>query len=143
MEEQMTKQKTLLSLTLLLSLLLAACASAQSIDGTAWRMVELGGQPALLETAVTLTVEGEKVGGSDGCNVYGGSVKVDGSQIKFGDDMVSTMMACQEAIMLQTNAFYAALRQADSYTITNDQLTLLDTNGDPLAVFAVATADIQ
>jgi heat shock protein HslJ len=117
--------------------LLAACASGPSLKSTRWQLAQLNGQPALEGVTVTLNLEEDSLGGSDGCNTYGGSYTSKGSAFKTGSDIFSTMMYCSDEINSQSTAYYTALGQAASFTLQDNTLSLLDANGTVLAVFTI------
>ena len=126
------------------SMILSACSSKTpaSLDGSAWILTELNGQPVLSEPLVTLNFSDGKLGGTDGCNHYGGSYTVNGSQFSAGQDIFSTLMACEEGIMQQASAFLSALTSAVKYEINGGKLSLLDENGAALAVFSAQSQDL-
>jgi heat shock protein HslJ len=96
----------------------------------------LNGAAPVQGTSLTLFFgSDDKVGGSAGCNTYSGTYKVSGSSLTFGP-MVSTMMACEQAVMNQEQAYLKALGDTKSYAATADQLTLKDGSGNTLAVFS-------
>ena len=127
--------KTISVMLVVLGILLTACSSKPSLSGTKWRLTHLASQPVLTETEVTLNLESGALGGNDGCNSYGGSYTIDGSTIKVGTDIISTMMYCNEQIQTQTNAFYQALLDAATYNLTGGKLSLMDSSGTVLAEF--------
>lgn len=106
------------------------------LNGTGWILASLNGQPALEKVNVTLSFTDGNLGGNDGCNSYGGSYASDGATLSVGEEIISTMMACEQPIMDQASAFIAALKQTASFTIEGEQLALLDANGQPLATLA-------
>lgn len=103
------------------------------LNGTGWILASLNGQPALEKVNVTLSFTDGNLGGSDGCNSYGGTYESDGPTLSIGKEITSTMMACEESIMDQASAFITALTQTASFTIEGELLTLMDANGQPLA----------
>lgn len=127
--------KTILVTIMVLGILLTACGSTPSLNGTKWRLTRLAGQPALTETEVTLNLDDGALGGNDGCNSYGGSYTSEGSTINVGTDIFSTMMYCNEQIQTQTNAFYDALLKAETFKLANGKLSLFDSSGAVLAEF--------
>ena len=72
--------KTISVLILVLGILLTACSSKPSLNGTKWRLTHLAGQPVITETEVTLNLDSGTLGGNDGCNSYGGSYTSEGSK---------------------------------------------------------------
>jgi len=131
----MKAMKTISVMIVILGILLTACGSAQSLNGTKWRLTHLAGQPVLTETEVTLNLDDGALGGNDGCNSYGGSYSSEGNTIKVGTDIISTMMYCNEQIQTQTNAYYQALLGAATYKLSGGKLSLLDSSGTILAEF--------
>jgi heat shock protein HslJ len=132
----MQKIKILAIGALLLSgLALAACSTASPLTGTSWALVELGGAAPLPGVAVTLVISDEGIGGSDGCNHYSGSASIQGNGFGVDPNLISTLMACEDPIMRQADAYRAALLQAETYRLEGGQLALLGADGNPLAVF--------
>ena len=79
---------------------LCACEStasgdslAQAVEGRVWSAEAIGGKDVVDGTKVTLKIEGGRVSGKAGCNLYGGPVEINGERIKFGA-LFSTKMAC-------------------------------------------------
>jgi putative lipoprotein len=101
---------------------------AEDIDG--------GGVIDNLQTTLEIAADG-KVSGNGGCNRFGGSAKIDGDKISFGN-LASTMMACAEAAMNQEQRFHAALGAARTFRIDAEQrkLFLSDEAGKVVAQFS-------
>jgi heat shock protein HslJ len=133
----MKAMKTISVMIVILGILLTACGSTPSLNGTKWRLTHLAGQPVLTETEVTLNLDDGVLGGNDGCNSYGGSYLSEGNTIKVGTDIISTMMYCNEQIQTQTNAYYQALLEAATFKLSGEKLSLLDSSGTILAEFEV------
>ncbi len=131
----MHKGSLVIVAVLLLGLTLAACAPANSLDGTVWVLAELGGEPALDDTLVTLIISEDEIGGIDGCNHYSAEAEVGHGTFVLTSPITSTLMACEQPIMDQANAFSVALTEAAAYRIQNDQLVLLNADGGQLALF--------
>ncbi|MGD8494657.1 MAG: META domain-containing protein [Gemmatimonadales bacterium] len=95
-----------------------------SLAGSAWKLADLGGTPALADVDVTLRFgEDGTVAGRGSCNRYSGPVEVSGDSISFGA-LASTRMACPEAISRQEDRFFAALRDADQWEIIDSNLLI-------------------
>ncbi len=77
--------------------------------------------------AVTLRLEDGTVGGSAGCNHYGGSYQLDGDAIAF-EGFALTQMACDEPLMALDQAYLAALSSVDGYQVSGDALVLTGAN---------------
>lgn len=115
-------------------MLLSACASgAASLAGTSWRLVEMNGQLIREDIDVTLNFDDEQqVSGSAGCNSYGGSYSVDGSNISFSQ-VFHTEMACVDQTIMDTeSAFLAALNSGGTFDRVGDSLTINAADGTTL-----------
>jgi len=134
--DQMKRISLATLFVLILGFLLSACKPDVSLKNTLWRLVSLGGQPALADVEVTLNLEDGQLGGSDGCNSYGGSYTSKGSKFTVGADIVSTMMYCTDTINYQSVAYYTALSQVASFKLEDQTLALVDANGKVLMEFS-------
>lgn len=133
-------KKTLLIL-LLMSLFLSACGAqpSASLVGT-WKLSAYGPKetptPAVTGAEAMITFENTgSVTGNGGCNSLGGTYKVSGDQITFSD-IVSTLMACDDARMAQEGAVAKVLTGTARYEIKDKTLTLA--NGDTVLIFTSA-----
>ena len=142
---------------LTLSLLLAGCAvtsdpfNRTSADGAGpselvgitWLLDELNGQPTVEGSFPSVTFNDDGgLGGSGGCNVYAGDYTNSGNQIDVADNLVSTMMACDEPIMTQEFGFFEVLKTASSFAVVDTKLTLSDQAGTALATFNAQSQDL-
>jgi heat shock protein HslJ len=122
-----------------LGLTTALWASApEDLAGSHWNLVEIDGQApiALPEGGLTIGFEAEgQVGGSSGCNSYGGQYAVQSSNLSLSE-VVSTLRACaDEALNAQEAQFHQALAAVAQYDVQGDTLTLRDAGGAALLVF--------
>jgi heat shock protein HslJ len=121
----------------------AAAEAGVPLEGTAWRLVELGGKPvtALADSSwrpgLTLLVDGHKVQGSAGCNRMTGNYQVSGASLRFGP-LVTTRMAC--AALKAERAYLDALGATTRYEIVGTSLTLYGANGPVARLEAPAPA---
>lgn len=105
----------------------APAAPAAPLEGTEWRLVDIGGQPSpagadsTRHPGFTLLAEGRKVQGSAGCNRMTGTYKLDGEKLKFGP-LATTRMACPD--MQTETAFLKALGATTRYEVSGSSLTL-------------------
>ncbi len=83
-----------------------------ALDGTSWTGVSIGGQPPIAGSEPTLRFDGEQLGGSTGCNSFGGGFGLEGGRFKVGD-IAATEMACMDALGEQEARFFEILRAAD------------------------------
>jgi heat shock protein HslJ len=116
--------------TFLLLLILAACApmtgSATGLEGTRWMMPD---------SPVTLTFEEGHATGTGGCNQYRATYTVSGSALTLGP-AISTKRACvEEAGNARETAYFAALGNVASYSVSGDRLTLSNAAGEPVLTF--------
>jgi heat shock protein HslJ len=128
-------KKTALGLLIAL-ILLSACSRQMSLTGTNWMVENLDGKTALADVKVTLNFSKDSIGGSDGCNTFGGSYKstTDGI-IQFNNDIAATEMYCTDAINTQATTFYKVLKEVTDYQVDSQLLTLFNADGKKLAEF--------
>ena len=107
-----------------------ACSSASpdDIDITGnWQLVSgsLDGQaiPSIDGNPVTFNVTGTQVGGTSGCNSYGGEMVLDGTSISIGD-LTSTLMMCTPDVMEVEIPYTAALPVVETVALDGGQLVL-------------------
>lgn len=129
------------------SILLAACTAAQTappmpINNTGWRLETLNGQPVLPNKAVTLNFADGRLNGTDGCNLYNATYALNGSAISVNKNIASTMMACDDPIMKQAQAYTNALTQAVTYKADGKTLSLVDVSGKAVAVFMIQSKEL-
>lgn len=136
--------RNLMVMMMIATFALAACQpkASSSLKGTSWILMELYGQPALSDTTITLNLNGDTLTGNDGCNHYGGSYTSKGDSFSIGEDLMGTLMACEETIMTQASDYTSALRKANKFKITDNRLHLLDENGNSLAVFEAQSQEL-
>lgn len=133
----MKTYKLILLFTLVLALALAACsagASTPDLKGTSWNLVAINDQPVLDDSAPTLVFEDGQVRGNGSCNSFGGEYTLDEGKLTFGS-MFSTMMYC-EGLSDQESAYLQALEAAASYQVKDNNLHILNTDGDVILTFA-------
>ena len=123
-------------------LLLAACGgdgsptAEQPLSGS-WVLVEGEGPdgevPLVDDAPVTLDIEDGELGGTAACNSYGGSVELDGQQLRI-DGLFQTEMACEPASIMDSEAAYLqTLQTVDAHTRQEGRLEL--TGDDTRLVF--------
>lgn len=103
--------------------------------GTDWDVVSYGGQTPLPDAPITLSFEAEELGGTTGCNHYGGPYTTEGASFSVGE-LVSTQIFC-EGLMDQEAAYLNMLRAAQSITLDDGRLTIHTAEGN--LVFEPAT----
>lgn len=119
------------ALILVLLPLLSGCAllsggSSASLDGE-WQL-QAGtnqGQPILIVAGsqITLKIDGTQARGSAACNLYGGTIQVNGSSIVISA-LSMTEMACRGELMASEAAYLAALPRVTTATRSGNSLVL-------------------
>lgn len=127
---------------LAICLVLAGCTSGEgsrSLVGS-WTLTSYGPAdspaPALpdVDASVTFDADGG-VGGTTGCNQFGGTYVASGTEITF-ESVVSTLIACPDPQMDQEAAILRVLSDTATYTIEGNTLTI--TNKDFVLTFTAA-----
>jgi len=122
-------------------------ASAPSLDdllGT-WELESSEGFGLPVEPSdgypITLAVSADQVGGSGGCNSYGGDASfVDG--VAMIDEVASTAVDCGPAPVMEAEArYFAALGRVDRVQLTGGKLVLTGQEGTSLRFQSVAGVD--
>lgn len=80
-----------------------------------------------------LNIQGTTVQGTDGCNTLNGSFEIkDGNQIQIGNQLATTMMACNG---VSDFLFKQALGQTTSYRVTDTHLNFINEEGKVILEF--------
>jgi heat shock protein HslJ len=151
----MRKRRAPFTILLMLIFLLTACTprasqppipsasqAASSFENTHWLMVSFGPigaeKPVVEGPSVTLLAADDKVGGSGGCNSYGGAYEITGDQLSF-HNINSTLMACVDAqIMQQEQRYFEALQSAGTFEVKDNRLTITYDSGQGVLEFEMA-----
>jgi heat shock protein HslJ len=135
--------------TLIVVLSLAAlpvrsyAADPNRLIGTQWKLLRYGAENAPVspvgEQSITLIFGADSIGGSGGCNTYGGSYRVDGTTISFSN-IFSTLIACEpEEIAKQEQAYFRALRTATEFRFADGLLIIGYGTGETLVFTRLLT----
>ncbi len=118
-----------------------APAENSALEGTDWVLSSIVQGDAIVNTWVDVNINIQfndgQVSGNAGCNSYGGSYQIDGTNLTLSE-LVSTMMACEEEIGQREAEFLAALATVSQFRTEMTQLILSDTTGQDVLFF---TAD--
>ncbi len=115
------------------------------LEDTKWFLRSYGEQGNLQDiiegteiTATFYSSEGQ-VGGSAGCNIYGGRYQIGANMLSISD-VYSTEMAClsPEGVMIQEQEFLTILASAQSFQVDDTTLTIFCSGGQQL-YFTTAT----
>ncbi|MEO1209433.1 MAG: META domain-containing protein [Cyanobacteria bacterium J06638_20] len=77
----------------------------------------------LADTEITAQFEGDRLGGSSGCNNYVTSYAASNGTLSF-DAIASTRRACPSPISNQETQYLMALSNVDAYSVEGDRLIL-------------------
>ncbi|MHC4432677.1 MAG: META domain-containing protein [Planctomycetota bacterium] len=134
-------KKTLVGAILVLTVLLAACAtqSAPLLD-TEWVLISLNGNALIEGKEITLNFGEASLEGAGGCNTYGGSYTASEDSLRLSG-VYATEMACMEpkGIMDQEKAYLHALNAAARYRVDGNRLEILDQTGAQILAFVAST----
>ncbi|HLV34403.1 MAG TPA: META domain-containing protein [Spirillospora sp.] len=122
--------------------LVEVVSKRRALQGNIWQLVSYrdanGAMVDVLpDTEITLEFGSDEVGGSGGCNAYGGGYTADGLSLEIGEIVATLIFCASEERMEQEAAYLAALNSAASYRIADNQLELLDSADEVLLVFDV------
>jgi len=143
-------QYTLLIVLLIsISSILIGCASSEesslSLVGTVWELdsyLNDAGEmvKALPDTAASIEFNEDQASGKASCNNYNAGYTQNGEKISFGM-AISTLMMCSEpeGIMDQEQTYLANLAAVASYQIAGEQLTLFNSDGKAILIYAAQT----
>lgn len=114
----------------------AAAANPNRLVGTRWKLLAFGTENApntpIGQQSITLNLGADAIGGSGGCNTYGGSYAVNGETISF-KEIFSTLMACEPiAVTQQEQAYFQALGTATRFRFEDGLLIISYGNGEAL-----------
>lgn len=119
--------------------ILAGCglvSGGDLLDGTSWTLTDLAGSSLVEGISITAQFSDGQIGGSSGCNSYGGAYTVNGEKLETAD-LVSTLMACADTdAMDQEQAFLAYLQDLKTFEIDGNQLKIITADGAEL-IFAL------
>ena len=117
----------------------AAGAAVTSVQGTAWKLAEVAGKPAVAGGDAGMTLANGRVAGSTGVNRFTGPYTISGADrtLTFGP-AAATQRAGAPAAMAQEAALLKALAATASYRLDGGVLELRDAGGATLAKFAPA-----
>jgi heat shock protein HslJ len=114
----------------------AASGGASRLNDVPWALTGGIDVPGWETVAPTATFSDGRVAGSTGCNRFTATYTLDGDALAI-DDAATTRMACQAPADAVEQAFVAALRRVEKWTLADGALALTDAAGDEVLRFAV------
>jgi heat shock protein HslJ len=116
----------------------------RALVGPVWVATRLNGHKLLPATTISAEFDSEgSVSGSSGCNNYSTSYTVDGDGISFGEEIISTMKLCDEPVNEQESEYLQVLNEVEAFNIKDEELTLLNGNGNTLAVYMAQSQALE
>jgi heat shock protein HslJ len=92
----------------------------------------------LEDTIITLDFKEGRIGGSAGCNRYGGEVALgDGGSLTFDKVHITEMLCQPEARMKQEENYMQALHDAAIVQVMGDRLEMYDAAGETVLIFVL------
>lgn len=103
---------------------------AASLNNTSWVVTEIQGEPTIPDFQPTIDFgAADEVGGNSGCNNFGGTYTLTGTEISFGELMMTAMLCTDNGRDQQETAFHAALKTVVSVRFAGDTVEMLDGDG--------------
>jgi heat shock protein HslJ len=100
--------------------------ATEALQGN-WTLVGWGDPetltPPLPDTEITAQFEGDRLGGSTGCNNYVTTYTAMAGELSL-NEVATTLRLCSDPIDEQEQAFLAALSGVDRYSVAGDRLVL-------------------
>ncbi|HZC72931.1 MAG TPA: META domain-containing protein [Jatrophihabitans sp.] len=116
-----------------------------SLTGTNWALVgitDAAGHDVPVAGNPTLGIDDSNhVGGTDGCNKFGGDVTVDGAVIRFGALEISAMACPDDQVTATAEQVDATLSGDVTWSTSNDELTLSKADVGTLIYRSVPSED--
>lgn len=108
----------------------------------AWKLESLSGEPVAedFDTTLEFTEDG-RLGGSAGCNNYGGDYRVENGVLTLPIAFAATKKMCPPPMMEQEDAYLQALAGYEHATIAGDTLKVFFADSDEPLVFSRVVAE--
>lgn len=111
-------------------------SAPMNLNDSAWTLAALAGATLPPTPVPTLSFEGGRALGSDGCNRYGTSYTAADGKLQLGPQRMATQMACDEPASRVAAAFNRVLDEVRGYRVEAGSLLLLNAAGATLATLA-------
>lgn len=110
-----------------------------SLSQTSWILQDLAGSTGFVSppqgTTLTAQFLTGKITGSGGCNTFSGTYIEGENQTLTISKLATTMMACDPPVMELESQYLTLLEETGSFSIANNQLTLLNQAGQTSMVY--------
>lgn len=104
-----------------------------TLAGTSWTFVSIDGAPVAADRPTSLQFDADRMGGSAGCNRFGGSYTVKDGLLTVGP-MMATLMACPDPEMAQEAAVIDLLKVPVGVSFPADGTMVLTGKGGKTAM---------
>ena len=101
-------------------------ASLATLEGREWVLRKLSStEAAPAEPEVTLTIDGDRLAGSSGCNRYNGTIKTGETATSLAvGPLATTRMACPPEVMTLEQRYTTALQSANAWAFRFRRLSI-------------------
>ena len=113
----------------------AAATQPPNLEGTKWRVVEIGGAPTYGANPPTVSFGNGRIRGDSGCNTFSANLKMDQTAIDVGS-INSTLRLCEGAVGAIETQFMRALVGATSFAFDAEGNLVLDGAGGEVQLIA-------
>lgn len=118
------------------------------LTGTVWMLESYmnagGARTSPLATApITAAFIDGTVGGTSGCNTYNAAYVMDGELLTVDMPAVTMMYCGDTGVMEQESQYLSLLRTAAAYTVSDDQLTIMDSSGQEILIFRAVDQNLD
>lgn len=105
--------------------------NSSELNGKNWQLTTINGETINTdESTIVFDFEKNRVGGKGGCNSFGGTLTVNGNEIKISQ-IISTKMFCENGSDVE-NKYLSTLEKVTKYKTSDDKLQLL--NGETIVL---------
>ncbi|CAN5889148.1 hypothetical protein BH23ACT11_BH23ACT11_20360 [soil metagenome] len=108
----------------------------ENLVGTEWMLNSLRDENPLPHTAITLEIDRKELGGSAGCNLYGGEYSSRNGELKMRGTAMTAMGCAPDEVSRQENAYVDSLSKVVTYRVKGDQLELQSSSGQTILAYS-------
>jgi len=106
-----------------------------TLASTSWVLKTLDGKPVTTDKLPTIQFDDTRMNGYSGCNQFFGNYTSSNDGIFTTSAVGATKMACLDDKNALEQQFFTQLEKANKYSVTREQLHLLDNGRNILMVF--------